>query len=332
VGGELHPLNLDTHTNRIQPLRERTMRPQLLLLLMAGLWACNTVPTENAPEFAKGGPAPTPPPANPAIAYRLLNANKPDNVMVMNVDGTNQAAVFTGLTFTGPDWSPDGRSLVFGGSVNGIDGVYAVGVSVVGGRAVGSSPRLLQSDYQWGDPQWSPDGTLIAVAGVEVSPGVTGIVTFPAAGGDATVLYSATPPRRTQWPTWSPDQTHIAFTEIDDQAATSTLKILDLGTGQTTDLLTLPPALIRYPEWSHDGTRIAYSRHNGDGKENLYTIAVAGGADPVLIGRGYAPSWSPQDDRLLYNIDARSTSVAVIPIAGGTSAVLVKDGLTPDWH
>jgi Tol biopolymer transport system component len=252
--------------------------------------------------------------------------------MVMNADGSNQAAVFTGLAFTGPCWSPDGRSLVFGGSSNGSSGVYAVDVAVVNGKPTASNLRLLQAAYHLGDPQWSPQGDLIAVAGVEVSPGVTGIVTFPTAGGTPVVRYSATPPRRTQWPTWSPDGTRIAFTEIDDVAGTSTLRILNLVSGELVDVVTLPPALIRWPDWSHDGASIAYSRHGGDGRENLYTVTAQAASTPVLVARGLAPSWSPDDRYLVHSVDGRSPAIAVVAVGEGISTTLAKDGITADWR
>jgi hypothetical protein len=108
------------------------MRSSLVrIAVLAGLFACETPPTQPETTLAVGSTPVPPIPANPVIAYQLENGTKPDNVMVMNSDGSAPAAVFTGLAYTGFTWSPDGHDLVFGGGVGGVSGVYTVHVTVV---------------------------------------------------------------------------------------------------------------------------------------------------------------------------------------------------------
>ena len=308
------------------------MRVSLPWLCAVGtLLACGTAPSEPDPAFAKGGPAPPPPPAAPAIAYLRDNGTRPDNVMVMNADGTNQAAVFTGLAFTGFTWSPDGHSVVFGGAVGGVYGVYAVDVTVVGGVPTGSNTRLLQAGFHWGDPQWSPAGDLIAVCG-DLEPGRIGIAVFPAGGGPVVPVYSVpgypTTKLEIQWPTWSPDQTRIAFMESDNATGLRTLKIIDLATSVVTDVASAPE-LFRWPDWSHDGTRIAYSMPTGR-QESVYVVPAVAGGVPVLVGLGLAPSWMPLDTRLVVNVWGAQPSLGILPAAGGAVTVIAKNGSKAD--
>jgi hypothetical protein len=68
-----------------------------------------------APGWAqKKRPSPPPPPADPAIAFSALYKNHSD-LMVMNADGSNQRAVVSKMMVYNdwPDWSPDGKQLVF---------------------------------------------------------------------------------------------------------------------------------------------------------------------------------------------------------------------------
>jgi Tol biopolymer transport system component len=302
-----------------------------VLAALAGLVACETTPTQPGLALTNGSTPVPPAPANPAIAYQRENGTKPDNVMVMNADGSSQAAVFTGLAFTGFTWSPDGQEVVFGGGVDGVFGVYGLHVAVVNGVATGSNARLIQSGFQWGDPQWSPNGDLIAVTGQVPGADQSGILTFPAGGGVLAVVYTVPVPssiRHVNWATWSPDQTRIAFTEIANVDASSTLRIIDVSTGLVTNV-TSAPGLIRWPDWSHDGSRIAYSMQSGR-TENVYTISATPGATPSLVGSGYGPSWTPADDRLVINVAGQTDLIGVVSSGGGTVTVLGKNGRVPD--
>jgi Tol biopolymer transport system component len=308
------------------------MRSSLVrIAVLAGLFACETPPTQPETTLAVGSTPVPPIPANPVIAYQLENGTKPDNVMVMNSDGSAPAAVFTGLAYTGFTWSPDGHDLVFGGGVGGVSGVYTVHVTVVNGVATGSNTRLLQAGFQWGDPQWSPQGDLIAVSGEVPNGGQSGILTFPVLGGPVSVAYTvpaSSTIRHVGFSTWSPDQTRIAFTEILNSDASSTLKILDLATGSVTDVISAP-VLIRWADWSHDGSRIAYSMQSGR-TENVYTIPAAAGAAPSLVGPGRAPSWTPTDERLVINIAGQTDAIGVVSSNGGPVTVLAKNGKFAD--
>jgi Tol biopolymer transport system component len=308
------------------------MHAQYLLIAsvaLAGLLACESTSTQPSLVLANGSTPALPTPASPAIAYQRENGNKPDNVMVMNADGSSQTAVFTGLAFTGFTWSPDGQEVVFGGGVGGVFGVYALHVTVVNGVPTGSNARLIQSGFQWGDPQWSPSGDLIAVSGQVPGSDQSGILTFPPVGGALALVYAVpSTTRHVQWPTWSPDQTRIAFTEINNADASSTLKIIDLVTGLVTDV-TSAPVLIRWPDWSHDGSRIAYSSQSGR-TENIYTVSPTAGASPSVAGPGRSPSWMPGDDRLVINVAGQTDIIGVVSSSGGPVTVLGKNGGVPD--
>src|SRR5262249_27403520 len=106
------------------------------------------------------------------------NANSTPNVWVMNVDGSG-ATPLTKLTANGlmvgrPEWSPDGRKLVFPSSraLDGSDAVNTnsvVNIWVINADGSGATPvtRLtvltsVLSVWTAQDPSWSPDSKKIA--------------------------------------------------------------------------------------------------------------------------------------------------------------------------
>ncbi|MGE5327674.1 MAG: hypothetical protein ACM3NO_11595 [Deltaproteobacteria bacterium] len=93
----------------------RATRPlisMMFALLIVGILA-------PAAEAQKGKPQPPPPPpcltlANPAFAYsRYVNGQ--EDLMVMDADGSHQCVLVSQKSTynTNPDWSPDGKQLVF---------------------------------------------------------------------------------------------------------------------------------------------------------------------------------------------------------------------------
>lgn len=116
----------------------------IMLLLGALAWA------------QKKPPKPPQPPADPAIAYSVSGPVRYD-LMVMNADGSNQRVVVSEkmVDNVNPDWSPDGKQLVFTRFCRkgGCNGIYIVNVEGSGLTKV--------VDFNWqgsciSRPAWSP--------------------------------------------------------------------------------------------------------------------------------------------------------------------------------
>jgi Tol biopolymer transport system component len=104
---------------------------------------------------SKPQPPPTPAP-NPAIVYSAWyaggTAEDHKDLMVMNADGSNNVALVSkkGVHNTRPDWSPDGKQIVFVDNALGPTNINIINVNGTGQK------RILELRNSWGPVAWSP--------------------------------------------------------------------------------------------------------------------------------------------------------------------------------
>jgi Lysyl oxidase/WD40-like Beta Propeller Repeat len=190
---------------------------------------------------------------------------------VVDPDGRNRALIAYGPV-SSPDWSPDGRKLVFErfGWIHTID-------------ADGTDERRLARGRT---PAWSPGGRRIAF--VSDRGGTDDLFTIRGAGGGlqqlTTGLGSETDPA------WSPNGKRLAYTS--DEAGAAEVALLDLATKKTAPL-TADRAVASSPGWSPDGRRVAYvSSRDFDA---VWSVAAVGGAPRrVAFGPAERPRWRPR--------------------------------------
>jgi Tol biopolymer transport system component len=198
-----------------------------------------------------------------------------------------------------------------------LQGVYLV-------RPDGRDQHLLLKDPA-GHPDWSPDGTRIAVA-TEPADGMAQIWTLNADGTDVKQLIacSGAPCMYVGAPAWSPDGKRIAFQRVLSAPAPGNevdqIEVIDLATGAT-HVVAMPPvagsevAMFINPRWSPDGRQIVFtvmSYPTPPTDENILSSSIAivnaDGSeadapriltDPALFGS--YPDWSPDGKRIVFN-------------------------------
>jgi Tol biopolymer transport system component len=207
------------------------------------------------------------------------------SLWAMRADGTQRRKL---LSLAGkPSWSPDGRTLVSTGVLDGVP------------TAVSSAGeirwRLDGSGWRFSAPAWSPDGREIALAGSKGDD--RGIFLVDADGTDLRRITL-----RGTSPIWSPDSSMIAFADPQPFDRMS-LQVV----GRSGDGLREVAFDHRSAIWSPDGTRLAYS-HGGD----LFTVAPDGSKARRLtstIGIDEdQPAWQPVRSDGVANAWAKSGS------------------------
>jgi Tol biopolymer transport system component len=306
-----------------------------LLVLVLGFLGCqrDAVAPDSAapgagPSFAK--PGPPPPPADPAIAFKVTGTV--DKLYVMNADGSNQAMIVEGEKFSAflarPSWSRNGGSVVFTGKPKGQpDGMWIVDVVPVSGTPTGQNLRRILS--YGAHPAWSPAADSIVFVDCA---GACSLALIAATGGVPGVLYTPAGGRNVGEPDWSPDGSRLVFTES-DQFAPPALLMLDRGSSQVTTILRAGDfALLRFTAWSRAGDRIAFSgSHQDTDPEALFLVDATPLATPTQLVGGGAPTWSPNDGKLAFT-GPTGGGLFTYELANGRVTKIAKSGWMADWR
>lgn len=229
---------------------------------------------------------------------------------------------------TAPDWSLDGRRLLFlGEKAPGQEGVWQTSPDGRGEPELvwRSSGALLESTF--GDSALSvgqsPSGGFM-MAFTRGAPRDLDIYRTPLAGpgkGQAAKLISTSFPDTAA--KYSPDGKQIAFYS---GAPTSDLWLADTEGNVLRRLTHLESRITGAPVWSPDGSEIVFhSRHAGPA--NVYTVTVATGEVRALVespSDDAVPSWSG-DGRWVYFLSSRDGGWSVwrLPSAGGEAHKLL---------
>ncbi|HEV2108812.1 MAG TPA: prolyl oligopeptidase family serine peptidase [Thermomicrobiales bacterium] len=194
-------------------------------------------------------------------------------------------------------------------------------------------------------PQWSPDGTHLALLGPHPGGGRSAIWIVDVASGEGHLL--ADHPAADRGPRWSPDGELMAFTSARDgrdivciAPADGTGPVMALTDGRQDD---------RDPAWSHDGTMVAFRRRAGEAfhHHDLWLVVLATGEHRQLTGKpgksglGGKPAnrwgmqWAPDRPQIAYVSDEREWNlIAVINGENGSGWTLAGeqgDKADPHW-
>ncbi|MDP1572587.1 MAG: CehA/McbA family metallohydrolase [Vicinamibacterales bacterium] len=247
-----------------------------------------------------------------AIAFAMDGSIWRMDVAGGRADGVAHEIAHAPEFLSSPEYSPDGRFLVYTADDHG----RSINLRVLE-VATGANTALTTGDHVNIEPAWAPDGRRLAYVStapngffnvfvMEVDHGrpgrVTQITTDHTFGGPR--LYFSDEDVHLS-PAWSPDGTELLLVSN---------RGIPLGSGGvwrvpvTPDVMNTPQARLIHteetlfrtrPQWSPDGRRFVYASHLGGQFTNLFVLPTAGG-EPYKLTFGehdtFLPRWSPDGE------------------------------------
>jgi Tol biopolymer transport system component/plastocyanin len=207
--------------------------------------------------------------------------------------------------------------------------------------------RVITTGPENYEPDWRPDGSLIAFTSLNRSGGMVvsselGVVA-PDGSGRRALLRVNSAYYSVGNPSWSPDGLQIAFT-LESGTAGGELYVLDVASGTTRVLFSHPGWDDIDPAWSPDGRYVAFASGvaRGSVTSTYHTIwvldrttGVAGAIVTVPDWDLRGPSWSPDGREIAFSsrfqVNPSRWALYVVPSIGGAVRGALSVGVEPDW-
>ncbi|MGH7481716.1 MAG: hypothetical protein ACRELV_06135 [Longimicrobiales bacterium] len=262
------------------------------------------------------------------IVFRRPGPDGTD-LMIVDSDGENLERVGSAPMLFSPQWSPDGRSVVYTAS----DGArWRIEVL----RPGGGTSTLLESNELLMTPAFSADGRRVAYA--QPQPGGMRIfATSVASDGGAQRITSG--PRDDMSPTFSPDGQRLAFNSSRLGAPHIYVKSADGGSDATllSPFVYGEPGYYTSPDWAPDGSLVTFHGRSRGGFQIMVADAARPGATVQQItadGVSEDPSWAPDGRHIVFSgyRSGEGSGLYVVDAVTGRLRPLVRRlAELPDW-
>ena len=210
----------------------------------------------------------------------------------------------------GPNHPGDGVADPAGRIAYAVVGRYDEAFGTIGTQLYAIDPdgsdKVLLLDCDVIRPQWSPDGSRLALT-IGLDDGSWQVATIAPDGSDLRLLTSG--PGIHEIPSWSPDADWLAYDSSDVGLDDPTFKVTlwRIGAdGSDATLLGDPDTFDAEPRLSPDGTQVAFVRLHPeeDYASEVVIRDLASGDERVVVPLGVAvehPEWSPDGSSLVFN-------------------------------